>query len=207
MAANDPSQCKPRALERTVALERAPGVFRTAGIEPAVRTKQRPERILVATHGELQHASHGRAGGGRLSRSPRASAAPRELGRVQVWRSRSDIETQCGVAPNPQHLAQHPSEPVAVDGARQLLPADHIANPSGSCWDWRDEQLDSTRVQTAPVVENPRERRWAPQPIRATQTARRTRPLARRARRTLRPPTDRIRARKPWVRLRRMTEG
>jgi hypothetical protein len=31
--------------------------------------------------------------------------------------------------------------------------------------------------------------------------------LARRARRTLRPPTDFIRARNPWVRFRRTTEG
>jgi hypothetical protein len=39
------------------------------------------------------------------------------------------------------------------------------------------------------------------------QTASRTRPFARRARRTLRPPMLFMRARKPWVRLRRTTEG
>ncbi len=40
-----------------------------------------------------------------------------------------------------------------------------------------------------------------------TQTAKRLRPLARRALMTARPPTVFIRARKPWVRLRRTTEG
>lgn len=44
-------------------------------------------------------------------------------------------------------------------------------------------------------------------PSDATQTARRWRPLARRARITLRPPRVRMRTRKPWVRLRRTTEG
>jgi hypothetical protein len=39
------------------------------------------------------------------------------------------------------------------------------------------------------------------------QTARRTRPFERRAESTLRPPTVLIRARKPWVRLRLMTDG
>jgi len=42
---------------------------------------------------------------------------------------------------------------------------------------------------------------------RSAQTASRTRPFARRARRTLRPPMLFIRARKPCVRLRRTTEG
>src|SRR5574338_750751 len=45
----------------------------------------------------------------------------------------------------------------------------------------------------------------APRP--SPQTARRWRPLARRAARTLRPPLVRERTRKPWVRLRRTTEG
>lgn len=46
-----------------------------------------------------------------------------------------------------------------------------------------------------------------PTPEQVNQTARRLRPLARRALITARPPRVFMRTRKPWVRLRRVTEG
>ena len=44
-------------------------------------------------------------------------------------------------------------------------------------------------------------------PVGAAQTPNRERPLARLARNTARPPRVRMRTRKPWVRLRRVTDG
>lgn len=43
--------------------------------------------------------------------------------------------------------------------------------------------------------------------ISLSQTPKRARPLARRARSTARPPRVRMRTRNPWVRFLRMTEG
>lgn len=62
----------------------------------------------------------------------------------------------------------------------------------------QDDRLKAGHGPSAP---------WPPPCRDRTQTARRARPLRRRAFRTARPALVAMRARKPWVRLRRTTEG
>jgi len=113
-----------------------------------------------------------------------------------------------------KHLPHHALHSIAVDRARRDAPA-------GDDTDTRLGQAVGPDVkgEIAPrprfTVRQRRAEMLAPlQPRAARQRAiplaqalNRARPLARRARSTPRPPRVCMRARKPWVRLRRFTEG
>jgi hypothetical protein len=114
-------------------------------------------------------------------------------------------------------LAHSPTQPIAIDGARDRLAPDHVTDAArilrGGCGD----QLQKVRVEPNAGLEQRFERASAAQAVaraampqarcNGRQTDRRARPFARRADRTLRPPTVFIRARNPCVRARRNFEG
>ena len=121
-------------------------------------------------------------------------------------------------------FAKKPPQVIAINGARELLLADNESDPAHRAFRRRREQLKVRPIETPPRLKQYGKCRRAPEPValvradrngqgcggsagRRAQTASRTRPFARRARRTLRPPILFMRARKPWVRLRRTTEG
>ena len=116
----------------------------------------------------------------------------------------------------PHAFAQPAPQPVAVHGARHGLAADDVTNPAGILRSGRGDQLQEMRVVANAELEQRFECACAAQPVadaaasepcNGRQTVRRARPLARRAARTLRPPTVFIRARNPCVRARLTFEG
>jgi hypothetical protein len=132
----------------------------------------------------------------------------------------------CGLS-DPDHYVNR-SQSAAVeaeDFADQALHADAGNGPGHVAFCGDDAELggfvrgivpdlNCKEESLAPAGEPSREARRAAQPRRARQsgandvhTARRARPLARRALITARPPRDFIRTRKPWVRLRRVLDG
>ena len=114
-------------------------------------------------------------------------------------------------------LAQPPAQAIPVDGAWHHLAPDDVADAARILDGRRGNQLQEMRVVTDTVPEYRFVRAGAAQPMGRTpdarsgrqldQTDRRARPLARRAARTLRPPTVLMRARKPCVRARRSFDG
>jgi hypothetical protein len=114
--------------------------------------------------------------------------------------------------------AKHPPDSIAVDRSWKHLAADDETHSPGGARRRHRHELYEIAVAPLPSAENGFERACAREPRAATcrghrrkqpsnQGVSRLRPLARRAERTLRPPTVFIRARKPCVRLRRTTDG
>ena len=113
---------------------------------------------------------------------------------------------------------QNPADVVSVHGAGELLLADHVTDPPDAGAGRHGKHLYVSRFQAAPLSEQPGKGRGSGESLAAVRadrgcavltnyTASRARPLARRARNTLRPPAVFILLRKPWVRLRRTTDG
>ena len=116
------------------------------------------------------------------------------------------------------HDTEHPAHAVAIDRERQGLLPDHEADASGFSRSSHANHLQEFPFAPASGAKDRFERARAGEPVAAAtpehrrsatanQGASRARPFARRAERTLRPPTLFIRARKPCVRLRLTTEG
>jgi len=132
-----------------------------------------------------------------------------------------DVEpTQCH-APAPEFLANDAAQRIAIDRAGQEATARDQSEASLAFSLARKGEFERT-LRPLAALEEAAEDRTVTKPGRLgeavrmnrsrtavgrRQTQRRARPLARRARRTLRPPTVFMRARKPWVRLRLTTEG
>jgi len=116
-----------------------------------------------------------------------------------------------------QRFTEPPAQPIAVDGPRDCLAADHVANPSRRAQSGRGDQLKEAPIDSAARSKNRFECAGAAKAIvgaaadarrRETgQTESRARPLARRAASTLRPPTVCMRLRNPCFRARRSFEG
>ena len=120
-------------------------------------------------------------------------------------------------------FAKYAPDAVAIDRVAQDFLADDVANAAGRRLGWRGDDLQPLTVMSSTGAEYGFERANSAEPVTTSaanlrtgrgrcdcccdQGASRARPLARRAESTLRPPTVFIRARKPWVRLRLMTEG
>jgi hypothetical protein len=131
--------------------------------------------------------------------------------------AKNDVEALDCRTRDPDAFAQPPAQAIAIDGARHRLASDHVADAAWVLRSGRGDQLQEARVVARAVRVDRFKRAGAAQPVAGTaasrarrrrrQTDRRTRPLARRAARTLRPPTVFIRARKPCVRARRNFEG
>ena len=138
--------------------------------------------------------------------------AVHRLGAARSHETHDEIQSHELLLLQPEGLARDATNPISVDGAR--------------CEFFRDDQRESREADGIGSAVNaeagaadgpPRLERFAhiaggeplqgTQTVAPTQTARRTRPLARRARMTARPPRVRMRTRKPCVRLRRTTEG
>ena len=115
-------------------------------------------------------------------------------------------------------LAEDPADVVSVHRAGELLLADDITDPPDAGTGRHGKHLYVSRFQPASLSEQPGKGRGSGESLAAVRadrgcavltnyTASRARPLARRARNTLRPPAVFILLRKPWVRLRRTTDG
>jgi len=116
--------------------------------------------------------------------------------------------------PDPKHAA----DAIAIDRARQRLLADDDPGPAAFARGHGADHLQESTFAAPAAAKHRIEGARAREPVPAASTehcrgtsvdqgARRARPFARRAERTLRPPTLFIRARKPCVRLRLTTEG
>lgn len=167
---------------------------------------------------------------------PRNGQSSEELGRLaqqcgQSRRGTGDPQPEHYIEcvqrrPSLAHrFAKKPPHVVAVDRAGKLLLPNNEAHPADRACRGGREQLEMRSVDSPPRLEQTGKGRGPPEPVAlvradrgrgqnsngsagcGAQTASRTRPFARRARRTLRPPILFMRARKPWVRLRRTTEG
>jgi hypothetical protein len=164
----------------------------------------------------------------QLAEQLRRFAQKRRQRRGRTWRAQAkhDIERVQGGPALPNGFAKQPPKIVAIDCAGELLLADHESDATSRAFRRRGEQLEMRPVETPACLKQIGKGRRAPKPVALVradrrsrgqkgdgraecraQTASRTRPFARRARRTLRPPILFIRARKPCVRLRRTTEG
>ena len=113
-------------------------------------------------------------------------------------------------------FAQPPPQPVAIDSAAHHLARDDVADAARGLCRRRDDQLQERAVVARPSPEQRFERLRAAKAVagrrqtgcrNGRQTDSRARPFARRADRTLRPPTVFMRARKPCVRARRIFDG
>jgi hypothetical protein len=145
-----------------------------------------------------------------------------------TWDSqpKHDIERVQGGPALAHGFAKKPPNIIALDCTSELLLADDESDATGRAFRGRREQLEMRPVEPPTCLEQTGKCRRAPKSVALVrayrqgrgqrgvgcagcrvQTASRTRPFARRARRTLRPPILFMRARKPCVRLRRTTEG
>lgn len=127
----------------------------------------------------------------------------------------NEINTGKPLLAQPKSLAYEPLYPVTVDRPGSNLLADNYADsrpvqcvcPRKHAEMATDrDRLPGERSQELDPPQQTR-RTWQCRRTRGAQTLNRARPLARRARSTLRPPRVRIRTRNPWVRLRRVFEG
>ena len=112
-----------------------------------------------------------------------------------------------------------PLDPVPADGGRRHLAGDSEAKPGIVQAVWRGKQREKVVRRTNAFAENTskgfrfQQSQLAGKPEvlnrlrRVVYGQRRARPFARRALNTLRPPLVAMRARKPWVRLRRRLLG
>jgi hypothetical protein len=132
--------------------------------------------------------------------------------------AQNDVECEHGGTRGAHDFAQAPAQPVAVDSATHHLSPDDVADAAGRLCGRGRDQLQVLPVMTGTVPEYRLERAGAAKTIpggpsgrrrsrNERQTASRARPLARRAERTLRPPTVFMRARNPCVRARRIFDG
>ena len=138
-------------------------------------------------------------------------------GKAGAAKTQHDVELVHCAPTCPEELAQQAPKPIAVHRAGQLPAADHVADAPGRLRSRSEEQLHARRLKATTGTKHPGKligtaqsvaTRHAALPARAgLQTTSLERPFARREASTLRPPTERILARKPWVRLRLTTEG
>ena len=115
-------------------------------------------------------------------------------------------------------LAEAPPQPIPVDGSADHLASDDETDTARRLRGRRGDQLQEVPLVPGTGLEYGFERADAPQAMadgspdcgrrrNERQTESRARPFARRADRTLRPPTVFMRARKPCVRARRIFDG
>ena len=165
-----------------------------------------------------------RQGGKELGRLAQQSGQPHR--RTWYPQPENDIERVQGGPALAHRFAKQPPHVIALDRASELFLSDDESNPADRALGRHSEQLEVRPVETPTCLEQTGKCRSAPKTVALVradrygrgqegagsagcdvQTASRTRPFARRARRTLRPPILFMRARNPWVRLRRTTEG
>jgi hypothetical protein len=133
-----------------------------------------------------------------------------------VRRSHQNVERTEALLLEAKGLADAAFDPIALDCARCVLARDHHSEPCRT--GFAPRRIEGEPVEAAPrtVSQQCFELGFLPQPARGIQpealagrdySPRRRRPRARRLRSTLRPPTVRLRTRKPWRRARRVFEG
>lgn len=119
----------------------------------------------------------------------------------------------------PETRTHTPLDTIAIDRARQQTLADHKSQPGMSERVGMRHDQEGIATRALIVCEHPLEFSRCPEARvtknqcfpgrsdRVDQTARRARPFARRALMTARPALVFMRARNPWVRLRRTVDG
>lgn len=152
-----------------------------------------------------------------IEQSSRFANGQDDVGRANALpHPQDDVEALDRRARRAYGFTQPATQPVPVDGTRHRLAPDDVADATRILRGRGGDQLQEMRVATDTELEQRLECAGAAQPIadaaagggrNGRQTVRRTRPLARRAARTLRPPTVFIRARNPCVRARLTFEG
>ena len=197
------------------------GSGRAAHGRPRARIMVRRRRRATSGRPPLPRAPIEQAG--QRARPLLGHGGPREVlrpGRARGPRDDHELEAarQGGPELEPERLAAEAFHPRTDDGAADLA-RHHEAEPG-----WRVRGVLTCRQQKHemgrrhPVARPLNSLEVSPRPdaLRApvaephffqTETVRRWRPLRRRFERTARPPTVAMRARKPWVRRRRMLEG
>jgi hypothetical protein len=132
--------------------------------------------------------------------------------------AKDDVECVDRRTRRPDRLAQLAPQPIAIDGAAHRLARDDEADAPRRLRGGRRDQLQELGVVPRSPAKERFERLRAAKAVtgeaavaarvaNAGQTESRARPFARRAERTLRPPTVFMRARKPCVRARRIFDG
>jgi hypothetical protein len=116
----------------------------------------------------------------------------------------------------PERLPDAALDPVALHGARSVLLGHQDAEPRRACLAALQEETVTGQIASHPVAQQAFELRFLSEPAGRIEpetlaargyNPRRRRPLARRLRRTARPPRVPLRTRKPWRRARRVLEG
>jgi len=158
----------------------------------------------------------------RGDQPPRLVGRGRELGSgCRTLQSHDEVVGADRGPRSAQRLAHAALDPVAVDGTSQRLAPDDEPRATRRLRGGSGDDLDPSALGAAAALEQRVERpdaRQAMAPLAAVEARAlrrtggqtddsRTRPLARRAESTLRPPTVFMRARKPCVRARRIFEG
>ena len=218
VAAGDAPHREPRAARCAMALDRLARVIGASRIEAAIGAEQRPKQVLIgATARRAARVSSPT----RKSREqlPRFGVRRRDVGaRTTRLTRRMMSNASIDGRARAHAFAQPAAQAIAIDGAPHHLATDDIADAAGGLRGGRGDQLQEMRVVPDAALEQRFEGARAAQPISercraggrhrdARQTVRRARPLARRAARTLRPPTVFMRARKPCVRARRTSKA
>ena len=131
--------------------------------------------------------------------------------------SKDQVVTFDGGSRRANSFPKTTTQPVSIDCARHGLRADHITDLSRWFAGWCGDELKTAPFDTTACSEDRLERAGAAEPIQTRpidargrpdrQTAIRARPFARRADKTLRPPTVCMRLRKPCLRARRIFDG
>ena len=186
---------QPRALERTVTIDRVARIVRAGGVEAAIRPQQRADRILISAQHREQQGLHRWFEAMSASSSPAASSASpgSSVARAAGSQPQDEVVAAQFRPPRAHRFAHHPSHVIAVHRARQLLLADDDNRPGPCRLRWAPQAL----VRAALPGGAPRGTTWQmPRPRRAagcdssrswarratSYTASRARPLARRAR-------------------------
>ena len=172
-------------------------------------------------------ASRGRPPAGRSSRRhsnesfqkpPRFADRCGDIGATHALTDpKDDVESLDRGPAGANRFTQPAAQAIAIHGTRHGLASDDIADTAGIPLSRCGDQLQEVRVAADAKLEQRLECARARQSEASAtsacgwrngrQTVRRARPLARRAARTLRPPTVFIRARNPCVRARLTFEG
>lgn len=132
-----------------------------------------------------------------------------------AFRHHHDVDGRKLLYGTPEGFARQALDPVAFHRRSGNLAGNRKADARLRQLAWRRQQGEESIGGTDAGAENAREFVGFQQPVVARETLtaaerygqRRARPLARRAFSTLRPPLVAMRARKPWVRLRRRLLG
>jgi len=202
---------EPGSPRGSVPLDRFQSIVRARRMKPAARSEHRTERELIHADQYPQHRFHPRDhSSNRITSSRSARLSPRGGGAACTWTTIS----RAGSGGEMRRKVSRTTRLIRLHRRGHQPSRDNHPDPAAAHCVRRRREGEPHAPLPEPGTQGKLELLWSAQPggrgetlVRPRHTARRLRPLARRAFSTFLPPRVFMRARKPCVRARRILDG